>query len=61
MGSVAHVEDERKELVKDVHRIACLGVCLIELSDMGVITQKILEFSFVVEVKDNQYSDLLLI
>ena len=26
MGSVAHVEEERKDLVKDVHRLACLGV-----------------------------------
>ena len=28
MGSVAYVEDERKELVKDVHILACLGVAL---------------------------------
>ena len=26
MGSVAHVEEERKELVKDVHSLARLGV-----------------------------------
>ena len=25
MGNVAHVEEERKELVKDVHRLARLG------------------------------------
>ena len=28
MGSVAHVEEERKELVKDVHRLTPLGVRL---------------------------------
>ena len=28
MGSVARVEKERKELVKDVHRLARLGVHL---------------------------------
>ena len=28
MGSVAHVEEERKVLVKDVNRLACLGVHL---------------------------------
>ncbi|WMV46438.1 hypothetical protein MTR67_039823 [Solanum verrucosum] len=28
MGSVAHVEKEKKELAKDVHRLARLGVCL---------------------------------
>ena len=26
MGSVVHVEEERKELVKDFHRLARLGV-----------------------------------
>ena len=26
MGSVAHVEDEKKELVREVHRLARLGV-----------------------------------
>ena len=28
MGSVVHVEEERKENVKDVHRLAPLGVRL---------------------------------
>ena len=31
MGSVAHVVDEWKELVKDVHRLACLGVRLMSI------------------------------
>ena len=31
MGSVAHVGDERKELVKDVHRLANMGVRLISI------------------------------
>ena len=39
MGSVAHVEEERKELVKDVHRLARLGVCLMSISDSGVTVQ----------------------
>nr|XP_010324160.1 uncharacterized protein LOC101258280 [Solanum lycopersicum] len=29
----AHVEEENKELVKDVHRLARLGVCLMSISD----------------------------
>ena len=33
MGSVAHVEEKRKELVKDVHRRARLGVRLMSISD----------------------------
>ena len=39
MGSVDHVEEKRKELVKDVHTIARLGVCLMSISDSGVIVQ----------------------
>ena len=40
MGSVAHVEEKRKDLVKDVHRLARLGVRLMSISDSGVIDQK---------------------
>ena len=36
MGSVAHVEEKRKELVKDVHRLGRLGVRLMSISDSGV-------------------------
>ena len=32
MGSVVHVEEERKELVKDVHKLARLGVRLMSIS-----------------------------
>ena len=39
MGSVAHVEEERKELVQDVHELARLGVPLISISYNGVIVQ----------------------
>ena len=35
-GSVAHVEEKRKDLVKDVHRLARLGVRLMSISDNGV-------------------------
>ena len=30
MGSTTHVEDEKKELVKEVHRLARLGVRLVD-------------------------------
>ncbi|WMV58211.1 hypothetical protein MTR67_051596 [Solanum verrucosum] len=36
MGSVAHVEEERKELAKDVHMLARLGVRLMGISNGGV-------------------------
>ena len=39
MGSVAYVEEERKELVKDVLQVARLGVCLMSISDSCVTVQ----------------------
>ena len=51
IGSVAHVEEERKELVKDVHRLDRLGVLLMSISDSGVIVQNGEESSLIVEVK----------
>ncbi|WMV45499.1 hypothetical protein MTR67_038884 [Solanum verrucosum] len=51
MGSVAHVEKERKELAKDVHRLAVLGVCLMSILDDGVTVQNRSESSLVAEVK----------
>ena len=35
MGSTTHVKDEKKELVKDIHRLARLGVRLVD-STSGV-------------------------
>ena len=52
MGSVSHVEEERKELVKDFHKLACLGVLLMIISDSGVTVQNRGESSLVVEVKE---------
>ena len=39
IGSVAHVKEERKELVKDVHRLALLGVRLMSISNSGVSSE----------------------
>ena len=57
MGSVAYVEEERKELEKDVHRISRLGVHLMSISDIGVTVMNGEESSLVVEVKEKQESD----
>ena len=61
MGSVAHVKEERKELVKDVHRLARLGVCLMSISDNGVTIQNRAESFLVVEVKEKLDSDPILL
>ncbi|WMV19602.1 hypothetical protein MTR67_012987 [Solanum verrucosum] len=57
MGSVAHVEEERKEQAKDVHQLTRLGVRLLSISDGGVTVQNRSESSSVVEVKEKQDSD----
>ena len=51
MGSVAHAEEERKDLVKDVYRLSRLGVRLMGISYSSVIVQNGAESSLVVEVK----------
>ena len=57
MGSVAHVEEERKELVKYVHRLARLKVHLMRIPGSAVTNQNGEELSLVLEVKENQDSD----
>ncbi|XP_055814583.1 uncharacterized protein LOC129884287 [Solanum dulcamara] len=49
MGSTTHVEEGKKELAKEVHRLACLRVQLIDSSDGGTIILNRVESSLVVE------------
>ena len=51
MGSVSHGKEKRKELVKDVHRLARLGVCLMSISNSCIIVHNGVESSSVMEVK----------
>ena len=54
MGSTSHVEDVKKELAKDVHRFARLGVRLMD-STKGVIkVTNGAESSLVLEMKEKQ-------
>jgi len=61
MGSVAHVEDEKKELVRDVHRLARLGVQLVDSTKGGVMVHNGSESSFVIDVKSKQDLDPMLV
>ena len=61
MGSTTHVEDEKKELVKEVHRLARLGVRLVDSTSGGVSVHPSSESFFVVEVKKGQHLDPVLI
>ncbi|WMV54854.1 hypothetical protein MTR67_048239 [Solanum verrucosum] len=60
MGSVAHVEDEKKELVWDVHRLARLGVQQVDSTKGGFMVHHSFELSFVVDVKSKQHLDPIL-
>ena len=61
MSNIDHVEEERNELVKDVHRLARLGVRLMSILDSGVTVLNGAESSFVVEVKEKQDSEPILL
>ncbi|XP_069152134.1 uncharacterized protein [Solanum lycopersicum] len=60
MGSTTHVEDEKNELVKEVHRLARLGVRLVDSTSGGVSVHPSSESSLIVEVKKGQHLDLVL-
>ncbi|WMV08190.1 hypothetical protein MTR67_001575 [Solanum verrucosum] len=61
MLSVSHTEEEKKDLARDVHRLAHLGVCLMYTSDGGVIVQNGSKSLIVAEVKEKQDSDPILL
>ena len=60
MGSVYHVKNEKKELMKDVHMLARLGVWLDDSPNGGFMVHHKSDSSFVVEVKSKQHLDPLL-
>ena len=51
MGSVSHVEEENKEHMKDVHKLAHLGVRLEDSLIVGFMVHHNSESSLVVKVK----------
>ena len=50
MGNTTHIDDEKKELVKDVHKLARLGVWLIDSTSGGVSVHPSSESSLLLEV-----------
>ena len=60
MGHMAHVVDDKKELVKEVHRLARLGVRLEEFSKGDFTVSHNSELSLVLDVKSKQRLDPLL-
>lgn len=59
MGSVAHVEDGKRELVKDVHHLAYLGVRLNDSNKGGIHMHNRFESSLVKDIMEKQDVDLI--
>lgn len=51
MGSVAYVEEEKKELVREVHMLTRLGVQLMDSRKGGVMVNIMYKLSIVMDVK----------
>ncbi|WMV46713.1 hypothetical protein MTR67_040098 [Solanum verrucosum] len=61
MASVVHVEDGKKDLVCDAHRLAWLGVHLDECNEGGMIVQNGSKSSLVSNVKAKQDLDPIMV
>ena len=61
MGSTAHFEEGEKELEKNVHRLALLGVRLSNSTEGGIVVMNGAESSLVSEVKGEQDQDPILL
>ena len=61
MGSTAHIEEGRKELAKDVHRLACLGVRFTDSAEGAITMTSRAESSLMSEVKEKQDQDPILL
>ncbi|XP_070025228.1 uncharacterized protein [Nicotiana sylvestris] len=61
MDSLAHLEACQRPLAREVHQLASLGVHLADSSEGRVIVQNRAELLLVVEVKQKQYDDPLLV
>ena len=60
MGSTTHIEDEKKKLAKQVHRLARLGVWLVDSTSGGITIHPSSEASFLGEVKKVKHLDPML-
>ena len=60
MGSMYHIDDDKKELVKAIHQLARLGVRLANTPSGCVSVHSNSESSFIVDVKAKQHLDPIL-
>lgn len=57
MGSLSYLGTEKREMARELHRLAGLGVRLLDLDDDGVTVQDTAVSSLVMEVKARQHKD----
>ncbi|XP_070020249.1 uncharacterized protein [Nicotiana sylvestris] len=57
MGSLTHVEAEKRQLTREIRQLACLGVWLVDSGNGGVVLQNTAKSSLIAEVKERQYED----
>ena len=57
MGSVSHIDEAKKDIVRDVHRLSILGVTLEDSPNDGLMVHHNSESSLVVEVNAKQLLD----
>ncbi|KAF3684468.1 hypothetical protein FXO38_00255 [Capsicum annuum] len=60
MGSLSYVEETKREMVKDIHRLANLGVRILDSKDGGVIVHELAKSSLCAEVKEKKVEDPIL-
>ena len=60
MGRASQMEDEKKYLVKDVHRVALIGVRFVDSPNGGFIVHHNSKSSSLVEVKSKKHLDPIL-
>ena len=60
MGSVSHIDEAKKDLVRDVHRLSTVGVRLEGSQKGGFTVHHNSESSLVVEAKSKEHRDQLL-
>ncbi|WMV54661.1 hypothetical protein MTR67_048046 [Solanum verrucosum] len=61
MGIITNIEDGKKELVRDFHRLARLVVDLVDSNEGSVIVQNGSELSLIADVKAKKDLDLILV
>jgi len=61
MGSVSYIENDKNELVQDIHRLSRLGVRLVDSTKGGVMVHNGSKSSFMADVKAKQGLDPTLV